>query len=115
MAIHERNDGSTLSPADRRKLGEAMKGKVVTKGESPPEQYDPLVRRWNEAFTSRAVWTSLSSTKQLVLILSRVSSHFLKASLMSQLASISPLSITWMLLSLVGGIRITAQAQVKAW
>ena len=55
MAIHPRRDGSNISSSDRKALVDAVKGKIVFKEEAPADQYDPLIKRWNEAHTSHAV------------------------------------------------------------
>ena len=55
MAIHARKDGSSLSSANKKALVDAVKGRIVFKDEAPADEYDPLIKRWNEAHTSRAV------------------------------------------------------------
>ena len=55
MAIHPRGNGSDISAQDWQKLKAALKGRLIVKGADSEEEYQPYVRRWNEAFTSEAV------------------------------------------------------------
>ncbi|KAK6509294.1 hypothetical protein TWF481_004052 [Arthrobotrys musiformis] len=50
----KRVDGSNLSAQDLDTLRSSVKGKVVVKGQSPEEEYRPLLERWNRMHIKEA-------------------------------------------------------------
>ena len=50
-----RNNGSSLSTSDRQALAESLQGSLIVKGETPKEEYDDVIKRWNEVYIKQAV------------------------------------------------------------
>ena len=61
MAILPRTNGAHLTDGQKQKLKDALRGQVLIKGQTPDEEYQPFVQRWNLAYTSQAVRLSTSS------------------------------------------------------
>ncbi|KAK6357291.1 hypothetical protein TWF718_001608 [Orbilia javanica] len=54
MGRAKRNDGSNLSSEALDALRSSVSGKVVVKGQSPEEEYRPLIERWNRMHIKEA-------------------------------------------------------------
>ena len=54
------NNGSSLSQSDRQVLAESLQGSLIVKGEAQKEEYDDVIKRWNEVYIMQAVSPSPS-------------------------------------------------------
>lgn len=50
-----RNSGSSLSTSDRQVLADSLQGNLIVKGETPKEEYDDVIKRWNEVYIKQAI------------------------------------------------------------
>ncbi|KAG8525241.1 uncharacterized protein KY384_008885 [Bacidia gigantensis] len=64
MAIKVGSDGSTISDAEKQALKAALRGDVHFRAGVSTEDYDQLLRRWNEAFTEQANIVALVESEQ---------------------------------------------------
>ena len=51
-----RNNGSSLSTSDRQALADSLQGSLIVKGETRKEEYDDVIKRWNEVYIKQAVF-----------------------------------------------------------